>query len=71
MSVGIDGAELATLIGFAGTVTGMVWPLFRSRVAILSAQAASNVFFTLHYLLLGADTAAALSLVHLGGSTDP
>lgn len=63
MSVGIDGAELATLVGFAGTMTGMVWPLFRSRVAILIAQAASNVFFTIHYLLLGADTAAVLSLV--------
>ncbi len=49
---------------FAGALAVMVncsWPLQRSRRVILVLQSAAAVLFGLHYLLLGAPTAAAMN----------
>lgn len=50
-------------IGLAGTLGGMAWPLFRSRVGILLAQLFTNACFTVHYGLLGADTGCLMNLL--------
>ena len=42
----------------SGAVCLMIWPLFRARAAILTLQLGVAVSFSLHYTLLGADTAA-------------
>lgn len=55
--------DLPNALGYAGTATGMMWPLCRGRTSILIAQIVSNILFTLHYLMLGADTGAALSVL--------
>ncbi|PWC54553.1 YgjV family protein [Azospirillum sp. TSO22-1] len=56
-------APLAQGIGLAGTACGMSWPLFRSRLGMLLAQFATNLFFALHYGLLGAETGCAMNLL--------
>lgn len=56
-------APLAQGIGLAGTACGMSWPLFRSRIGMLLAQLATNLFFALHYALLGAETGCAMNLL--------
>jgi len=50
-------------VGFAGTVGGALWPLFRGRSGMLLAQLATNLCFTAHYALLGAGTGAAMNLL--------
>ena len=54
-------APVAQGIGLLGTACGMAWPLFRSRNGILLAQLATNLFFTVHLLLLGAVTGALMN----------
>lgn len=51
------------LIGYLGTLGGMVWPLFRGRVSILLAQLAPSFCFMIHFWLLGGLTGAALNLL--------
>lgn len=49
---------------FAGALAVLVncsWPLQRSRRVILALQSAAAVLFGIHYLLLGAITAAAMN----------
>jgi len=55
--------DLPNALGYAGAATGMMWPLCRGRTAILIAQIVSNILFTLHYAMMGADTGAALSVM--------
>lgn len=59
----IAGIDLPNALGCAGAGVGMMWPLRRGRTAILIAQIVSNILFTAHYLMLGADTGAALSVM--------
>lgn len=48
-------------IGLTGTVGGILWPLFPTRIGMLAVQLATNLCFTLHFALLGAGTAAAVN----------
>ena len=51
----------ATCAGALAVVVNCSWPLQRSRRVILALQTASALLFGLHYLLLGAPTAAAMN----------
>ena len=42
----------------SGAVCLMAWPLFKTRASMLTVQFGVGVSFSLHYTLLGADTAA-------------
>ncbi|WP_051340732.1 YgjV family protein [Azospirillum halopraeferens] len=54
-------APVAQGIGLLGTACGMAWPAFRTRTGILLAQLATNLFFTVHLLMLGAATGALMN----------
>ncbi|KAA0598086.1 hypothetical protein J2848_005496 [Azospirillum lipoferum] len=56
-----DGWSVAQLLGFCGTLGGMLWPFFRSRTAMLLMQLVPCVCFALHFAMVGAPTAAALN----------
>lgn len=57
--------ELSTaqIIGYLGTVSAMLWPVFHGRVALLLAQLVPSLFFMVHFWLLGGVTGAALNLL--------
>jgi hypothetical protein len=50
----------ATFAGALGVLANCVWPLQRERRVILTLQCVGAAMFGLHYLFLGAPTAAAL-----------
>jgi Bacterial inner membrane protein len=50
----------ATFAGALGVMANCAWPLQRERRVILALQCAGSIMFGLHYLLLGAPTAAAM-----------
>jgi hypothetical protein len=50
----------ATIAGALGVLANCTWPLQRERRVILALQCAGSLLFGLHYLLLGAPTAAAM-----------
>jgi Bacterial inner membrane protein len=50
----------ATLAGALAVAVNCCWPLQRNRRVILGLQCAGSLLFGLHYLLLGAPTAAAM-----------
>jgi hypothetical protein len=50
----------ANYAGALGVLANCVWPLQRERRLILALQCAGALMFGLHYLLLGAPTAAAM-----------
>lgn len=56
----ITAADAFGAAAFAGSC---LWPLMKKRRALLAGQAASNLMFIIHYVLLGAHTAAALCLL--------
>lgn len=56
----LEPANLAGVVALASSVT---WPLLRRRRAILVVQVAGSLLFALHYLLLGASTAAAMCIM--------
>ncbi|SMF82519.1 inner membrane protein [Azospirillum oryzae] len=55
------GWSAAQLIGFCGTIGGMLWPFFRSRAGMLLVQLVPCLCFTVHYAMMGAPTASALN----------
>jgi hypothetical protein len=52
---------IAQAFGVAAAACGMGWPLFRGRVGMLATQACCGAFFTVHFLAIGADTAAVMN----------
>lgn len=54
---------IAQSLGVAAAACGMGWAFFRSRAGMLATQAACGVFFTGHFLAIGADTAAVMNLL--------
>jgi hypothetical protein len=54
---------IAQAFGVAAACCGMSWALFRSRLGMLSAQTAAGLFFTGHYFLIDAVTAALMNLL--------
>ena len=54
--------EPANLVGSLALISSCVWPLLERRKAIFTVQVAGSVLFALHYLILGASTAAAMCL---------
>lgn len=52
--------SVADTFGLIALAAACLWPLLRSRRAMLTGQAASAALFTIHYVLLDATTAAAL-----------
>jgi hypothetical protein len=50
----------ANFAGALGVLANCVWPLQRERRVILALQCAGAMMFGVHYLLLGAPTAAAM-----------
>ena len=50
----------ATLAGALAVLANCTWPLQRNRRVILALQCAGATLFGLHYLMLGAPTAAAM-----------
>ncbi len=50
----------ATFAGALGVLANCAWPLQRERRVVLALQCAGSLMFGLHYLLLGAPTAAAM-----------
>nr|WP_255569016.1 YgjV family protein [Neoroseomonas alba] len=55
--------EPANIAGFVALGSSITWPLLRRRKAILAVQVAGSLLFALHYLLLGATTAAAMCVM--------
>lgn len=55
--------EPANLAGFVALGSSVTWPLLRGRRSILGVQVAGSLLFALHYLLLGAPTAAAMCVM--------
>ena len=55
--------DAATIAGFVALGSSVTWPLLRRRRAILVVQVAGSLLFALHYLLLGATTGAAMSVM--------
>ena len=55
--------EPANIAGFVALGSSVTWPLLRRRRAILIVQVAGSLLFGLHYLLLGAGTAAAMCVL--------
>ncbi len=53
----------ANIAGFAALGSSVTWPLLRRRRAILAVQVAGSLLFALHYLFLGAGTAAAMCVM--------
>lgn len=53
----------ANVAGFVALGSSVTWPLLRGRRAILAVQVAGSLLFALHYLLLGAGTAAAMCVM--------
>lgn len=51
----------ADLAGAAGFVLVALWPWLSGRRALLAGRGASAAAFSLHYLLIGATTGAALA----------
>ncbi len=56
----VTAADAFGAAAFAGSC---LWPLMKKRRALLAGQAAANLMFIIHYVLLGAHTAAALCLL--------
>jgi Bacterial inner membrane protein len=52
----------ATVAGAFGVLANCLWPLQRERRVVLALQCVGAMMFGLHYLLLGAPTAAALCI---------
>jgi hypothetical protein len=62
----IDGfmeAPVANALGVIGAICGAIWPLFRTRRSMLLVQSLIAVFFTAHYVLLGAYTGAMVNML--------
>lgn len=55
------GWSMAQLLGFCGTLGGMLWPFFRSRTGMLLVQLVPCLCFALHFAMVGAPTAAVLN----------
>ncbi len=56
-------ASLVQVVGYCGTLGGMLWPFCRHRLNLLLVQLATTLCFTIHLGLLGAGTGAALNLL--------
>lgn len=56
-----SGWTVAQLLGFCGTLGGMLWPFFRSRTGMLLVQLVPCLCFALHFAMVGAPTAAVLN----------
>lgn len=56
-------ATPANLAGFVALGSSITWPQLRNRKNILRVQVMGSLLFALHYLLLGATTAAAMCVV--------
>jgi inner membrane protein len=59
----IDPFSFAAIVGYLGAATNMVWPVFRTRRAMLLAQVAGALLFAIHFFLIGATTASILLTV--------
>src|ERR1700690_1974091 len=55
----------ATVAGALGVLANVAWPLQRDRRVILALQCLGASLFGLHYLLLGAPTAAAMCVASI------
>lgn len=55
--------EISTLFGFFGLITNTIWPLCKKRKHILLGQIIACTFMMLHFILLNADTGAAIMFV--------
>jgi hypothetical protein len=55
----------ATIAGALGVLANVAWPLQRERRVILALQCTGASLFGLHYLLLGAPTAAAMCVASI------
>jgi Bacterial inner membrane protein len=56
----VPAMDPAALAGALAVAVGCTWPLYRNRTLILSLQLAGSLLFAVHFLLLGASTAAAM-----------
>jgi len=52
---------LAAAFGIFGFLCLLIWPLFRARRAMLTAQFGIGIGYCLHYLLIGAWTGAGIT----------
>lgn len=56
----VPGLQPATVAGMAAVAVNCCWPLLHRRKTLLGLQVCASLLFGLHYLLLGAPTAAAM-----------
>lgn len=56
----------ANMVGAVCVLLGATWPLYKGRTAILLAQAALHVGFSLHFFLLGAMSGSLMNALGLG-----
>lgn len=56
----ISNEHIATAFGFAGVLANLCWPLMRERKLLLVGQVIACALMLIHFLLLGANTGAAI-----------
>ncbi len=56
----------ANAVGAVAALLGAVWPLFRTRTAMLWAQAVIHVGMSMHFFLLGALSGSLMNALGLG-----
>lgn len=56
----VDIATSATILGYAGVLANLCWPLMKSRPYLLAGQVLACCFMFSHFMLLGAYTGAAV-----------
>lgn len=63
MPIVLDDAAVIQAIGLVGTLGGVTWPMFATRLGMLLGQLFTNLCFLVHFALLGADTATLVNVL--------
>ena len=56
----IEDITLATIVGYMGVAANICWPLMRKRKHLLSGQVVACLLMFTHFVLIGANTGAAI-----------
>lgn len=63
MPIAFDDATVIQAIGLVGTLGGVTWPMFATRLGMLLGQLFTNLCFLAHFALLGAETATLVNVL--------
>jgi hypothetical protein len=63
LMLSFDASLVANVLGAGGVLGNFAWPLFRRRESMLASQAVACGFFTAHFMMIGATTGAAMTVL--------